>query len=368
MRKLFCVLALMTAGAPAIARDPLVRVEPPSPHVGKEWKEVRGDQLNFRERLEEWGVKVEPKIGGKAEDSGCETKLEVKWTGPDEITMELGFRSPAKVDGFDAEGKYILKVKPEEIGQGASGAFGFGSGKVGGEVVLATDTPFAAKMAGEIKRGLAALKLEGNNKLEAGLELEFDVGTANVKVDPVKYVRRFAAFVPKFIDASKKPAGAALDELARVRFNPGLMAAAIANDVTAWIKQMQMEKRACEEARKNLIESMVIPLKREQEFRRQQTQEIELALSSVDKVAAEIAKAGQERRAAWTAFANKPAVRPLPPVRAQDVDAFVGESQGYSGGGGYERIERDSAPREREFQFNSPTFNYLKSGSFGKGL
>src|SRR5262245_39766885 len=120
MRTVFVACVLMMAGVAQAAR--VMRVEPPSPHLEKPFKDVRQEQLTFRERLEEWGVKVEPKYKGVAEESGCEVKLEVKWTGPDEITMELGARSPQNVTGFEAEGKYMLRVMPDELGQGGGGA------------------------------------------------------------------------------------------------------------------------------------------------------------------------------------------------------------------------------------------------------
>jgi hypothetical protein len=225
-------------------------------------------------------------------------------------------------------------------------------------------------VAGEIKRGIAALKLEGNTKGEAALEFEFDVEGANIKVNPVKYVKRFVQFAPKFVDHMRGPADAARQELATVKFNPTLIAAAMTNNAAAWIKQMQAERAAIEKKRRQVISKLVMPLQQELDFRKRQTQDMESSLAAIGRVEADLARTGAERKAAWSAFRAKPASRPLPPPQPQDIDAYAGDIPSFGGGGsgGGTHQVRESEPRTRDFNFHSPTFDYLKSGRFGKGL
>ena len=351
----------------AAARDPLARIEPPSPYTGKGWKDVQSEQISFTERLSQWGVTFEGTPNAKAvDDAARETKIEMKWTSENEVGMTIEVASPRTIGSYDFVGKYNMQILPTDIQQGVSGGIAFGEGKISGEIISATDTPLASQIAGEFKKGLATLKAATGTK-GASYELSLDFGFSKVKVDPVKYFQRFVVFVPRFVDAARAPATAAAQELGAVNFNPGLIAAALTNNAMLWLRQMQTQKNALESAQKNLIDSFAGPMKQEVDFRKNQAAETEQMLQQIDQQEQEDARTATRVTSARAELDQKSRLtRPQAPPQPERIDSYAGRDSGSTGRSA--RQERDYSPPSRSMEVHSPTLDYLKGGNFGHGL
>jgi hypothetical protein len=251
------LVLLGTARTLSAARDPLVRVEePPSPLPEHSWQQVRGEQMSFREGLRLWGMTVEAKAGGEAsiKDTPDILKVEMKWESSDEIGLTVAIKLPEVVKGYEFEGEYKFKVSPEAVTHSENFALAFDGAKVSGEIKSASDEGLGYEVAGEFKRNLLMLKTALGNK-GSSYEIAVELGKVKIKLDPVKYGQRFVTFAPRFVDFAKGPAGDAVNAV-QVQMNPGLIAAAIANNVNMWIEQVRIQNTAAKSSNDDVLDTL----------------------------------------------------------------------------------------------------------------
>lgn len=369
------LVALLVPGGPAgAARDPLVRVEPPAPTAGKDWPQVRREQTGWLDELAQWGIKIEAekKYQGPLEGTPDLFTVTTTWTGPDKISMSIGVKSPGRVYGLDFKGSYEIEISPEALSQ--SGNFslsGITGDSVSAKIESASDKGLGYDFAGTFKRGLLAFKtaVSSDPAHRQSYGVSLDMGLATLKLDPVKYVQHFIEFAPRFAAVARGPAVEGATEAARavqIQLDPGLMVAALTNDAVLWLTRLRAEKAAVEQARTELLTGYRDAVRDEEAAWRAQAADARQSLDYVDAREAADAKRSVELRADYEHYLTLSAssVRPMPPPRpVYDSSGEDSGSSSSSSSSGTARGGREPPPsRGSGFQFNSPTFNYLRGG------
>ncbi len=248
----------LLAEAQAAGRDPLVRVEPPSPNAEAPWKQVRGEQLSFVERLKEWGiqVEVERKEELPIEQSPNLFTFKVSWESPTKTKIELGLKTPENPLKESASFSYEAVFAENGLDSSSTkGEWECNGQKFSGGITSDVQRGLGYEFGFEIERAYLALKGKFESTAPELVSYAAEVsltklynaaqglaGAANpasnvkIKIDPLKYLRRFREFAPRFVDVASRPANAAANAVA-IQFNPVLLAAAVADDVSLWSRQ-----------------------------------------------------------------------------------------------------------------------------------
>ena len=266
-RYLVCLLVLACLSAGPCSRLKVVSVgaqqrprtvqifEPPSPTINAAWPEVRKEQLTFLQRLEEWGmtVEIEKKDELAIENSPNRFTFSMAWVTPTKFEISAGIKLPENALNERGSFKYKGEYSETGVNQNTSGQIEFSNGqKFSGAITSDAQRGLGYELGFEIERAMVALKGKFKSTspelVSGGVEINLtklynftqgaavrggEAGSVKLKLNPEKYVRRFIQFAPSFIEAASEPAKEAANAV-RFQFNPVLLGAAIANDVSLW--------------------------------------------------------------------------------------------------------------------------------------
>jgi Tfp pilus assembly protein PilF len=248
----------LLAEAQAAGGGPLVRVEPPSPNAETPWKQVRGEQLSFIERLEEWGIRVEVERKDELpiEKSPNLFTLKMSWETPTKTKIEFGLKTPENPLKESASFSYEAVIGENGLDSSSTkGEWECNGQKFSGGITSDAQRGLGYEVGFEIERAYLALKgkLDSTapelvsyaaevsltklyNAAQGLAGASHSASNVKIKIDPLKYVRRFREFAPRFVDFASRPASAAANAVS-IGFNPVLLAAAAADDVSLWSRQ-----------------------------------------------------------------------------------------------------------------------------------
>ena len=249
------------------ARDPLVRVEPPSPSFEAPWQQIHADQLSTADRLRDFGVSLEyqRKENIQIENTPDYLRFDVSLEA-DKLKVWLGVRTP---DNSVESGSFMSQIVFSEEGMSTEtkAEYEVNGQKFGGEMLSDPGRGLQwSSLSYEFSRAFAALKVglkpgAGGVSLSHSVEfslaklcnlvrgiegrtdLQYDI---KIKIDTDKFARQVVREAPQFIRFANQTAADAANTV-RMQFNPLLLVAAISNDASLWSRQ-----KALVEVRKSL--------------------------------------------------------------------------------------------------------------------
>jgi Flp pilus assembly protein TadD len=244
---------------PALSADTrkgLHIVEPPSPAAEAPWQKVRGEQISFVELLKEWGITVEAEHKNELaiENSPNLMTFSMSWVTPTKFKVAIGMKTPQNSSNERAGFSYEGEFSEDGVESSTKGDFEFLNGQKLSAGITTNKRGIGYEFGVEIQRAFVSLKSKFTNNAEAMATFAAEVSltklynfcqgvlgkeTASdikIKIDPVKYIKHFIQFAPRFIDFSSRPASAAANAV-MIQFNPILLIAAISDDVSLWSRQ-----------------------------------------------------------------------------------------------------------------------------------
>ncbi len=253
------VIAFFAFTALAAGRDPLVRVEPPSPTIEAPWQQVRGEQLSFLERLnEEWGIAVtiEHKDQLAIEKSPNLVTFSMSWVDMSKFKVAFGIRTPENPRNerasFSFAGTFSGTEPTETTTKGEWESNGV---KLSSALTSDDQRGLGYEFGGAITRAFVTLRGDFKSKAPELVSYAAEVSLAKlynfvqgvtgasdrasnikVKIDTERFVRRFAQEVPHFVDLASPSAREAANTV-KIQFNPILLVAASTDDVSLWSRQ-----------------------------------------------------------------------------------------------------------------------------------